>query len=433
MSPPATDDDLRRRRQRLLGPAYRLFYDEPLHIVRGEGAWLFAADGRRYLDLYNNVAHVGHCRAEVVAAICEQAGQLNTHTRYLHEKVLDYAERLLAKFPDDLDTIMFSCTGTEANELALRIARDVTGARGVIVTEFAYHGNSQAIAEISTEDTPPARRPDYVASVPFPDTYRGAYRGADAGERYAEHLDQAVAELAARGIRPAAFIVDTISSSSGVVEPPDDYLLHAARRARAAGALLIADEVQPGFGRTGRHFWGFDAAGVVPDIVTLGKPMGNGHPLAATVARRDLLDAFARHSGYFNTFGGNPVSAAAGLAVLDVLEQDNLQKNALQTGRYLRACLESLAEDFPVIGDVRGHGLFLAVDLVSDRASREPAAAVARSVVNGLKERGVLTNTIGPHANVLKLRPPMVFSRDHADTFLAAFSEVLGSVGTQQR
>ncbi|MBT8097202.1 MAG: aminotransferase class III-fold pyridoxal phosphate-dependent enzyme [Woeseia sp.] len=427
MTAPTTkvDATLLERRQRLLGPAYRLFYDEPLHIVRGEGVWLTVADGRRYLDLYNNVPHVGHCRPEVVEAICRQAAELNTHTRYLHSNVVDYAERLLGLLPDDLNTVMFSCTGTEANELALRIAREVTNARGIIVTEFAYHGNSQLIADISTEDTPPERRPDYVETVPFPDCYRGIHRDEDAAERYAAHIDDAVARLAARGIKPAAFVVDTISSSSGVVEPPAGYLQFAAARARAAGALLIADEVQPGFGRTGRHFWGFEADKVVPDITTMGKPMGNGHPLAATVVRRELLDAFAKRTGYFNTFGGNPVSAAAGLAVLDVIESDGLQKNALQVGSYLRAKIESLSERFAAIGDVRGHGLFLAIDLVRDRQSREPATALARTLVNGLKERGVLTNTIGPHANVLKLRPPMVFSADNADTFLQAFAEAL--------
>ncbi len=416
------------RRRQLLGPAYRLFYDEPLHIVHGEGVWLTAADGRRYLDLYNNVPHVGHCRPEVVEAICRQAALLNTHTRYLHGTVLDYAERLLALLPADLDTVMFSCTGTEANELALRIAREVTGARGIIVTEFAYHGNSSLIADISTEDTPLERRPDYVVSVPFPDTYRGEHRGADAGERYAAHIDEAVALLASRGIRPAAFVVDTISSSSAVVEPPAGYLRHAAARARAAGALLVADEVQPGFGRTGRHFWGFEADGVTPDIVTMGKPMGNGHPLAATVARRELLVRFAQRTGYFNTFGGNPVSAAAGLAVLDVLEKDALQQNALDTGAHLRSQLEALADQFAVIGQVRGHGLFLAIDLVTDRDTREPATAQARALVNGLKQRGVLTNTIGPYANVLKLRPPMVFSPDNAATFLLAFTAALEEV-----
>ncbi len=416
-----------RRRQQLLGPAYRLFYDEPLHIVRGDGVWLYAADGRRYLDMYNNVPHVGHCRPEVVEAICTQAAQLNTHTRYLHDNVLDYAERLLGKLPAQLNTAMFSCTGTEANELALRIARTVTGGTGIIVTEFSYHGNSQAIAEISTEDTPSDRRPPFVVTIPYPDAYRGAHRAADAGLLYAAYLDQALATLAERGIRPAAFVVDTISSSSGVVDVPAGFLDAAAQKARAAGALYIADEVQPGFGRTGRHFWGFEAAAAVPDIVTLGKPIGNGHPLAATIARRELLDVFAAQSGYFNTFGGNPVATAAGLAVLDVLERDQLQANALQVGEYLKAGLQELAATHDLIGEVRGHGLFLAVDLVTNRETRAPATAAARTVVRALKARGVLTNPIGEHSNILKLRPPMVFSQPNADLFLEAFRETLES------
>ncbi len=427
--PPAPADSLKSRRERLLGPAYRLFYEEPLHLVKGEGAWLTAADGRRYLDLYNNVPHVGHCRPEVVEAICRQAATLNTHTRYLHETVLDYAERLLARFPSELDTVMFSCTGTEANELALRVAREATGRQGIVVTEFAYHGNSQLIADISTEDTPPARRPPYVATVPFPDTYRGEHRGADAGERYAAQVDVAVAELRRRGFEPAAFVVDTISSSSAVVESPPGFLAGAAARIRAAGGLFVADEVQPGFGRTGRHFWGFEADGLVPDIVTLGKPIGNGHPLAATVLRRDLAERFAAETGYFNTFGGNPVSAAAGLAVLDIVERDGLQAHALAVGRSLREGLAALAARFDLIGDVRGHGLFLAVELVEDRASRAPATARARAVVNALCRRGVLTNTIGPDDNVLKLRPPMVFSGADADLFLDAFAEALAEQG----
>lgn len=418
-------NDLLERRRRLLGPAYRLFYDEPLHIVQGDGAYLFDRDGNRYLDMYNNVPHVGHSRAEVVAAITQQLAMLNTHTRYLHDNVLEYAERLLARFPDALDTAMFSCTGTEANELALRIARAATGGTGVVVTEFAYHGNSQTIADISSEDTPPDRRPDWVVTIPYPDTYRGKYRGADAGDRYAAHVDDALEKLASRGIRPAAFIVDTISSSSGVIDPPRGFLAGAASRARAAGALFIADEVQPGFGRTGRHFWGFEADDVVPDIVTLGKPIGNGHPLAATIARRDVVQAFADHSGYFNTFGGNPVSAAAGLAVLEIVERDKLQQHALAVGEQLRAGLLALADRHAMIGDVRGHGLFIGVELVADREQRTPAAVAARAAVNGLKDRRILTNTIGVDDNILKLRPPMVFSADDAAHFLQVFDDVL--------
>lgn len=421
-------DELIGRRRRLMGPAYRLFYERPLHVVKGEGVWLTDADGRRYLDMYNNVPHVGHCHPHVVEAIRHQLGELNTHTRYLHENVVNYAERLLDRLPDALDVAMFSCSGSEANELALRIARQASGGTGLIVIENAYHGNSQATFEISTEDNPREDWPDYLLTVPAPDVYRGRYRDAAAADRYAAHVSEAVDIFAARGIRLAAFIIDTIASSSGVVSPPAAYLRKVADIVRAAGGLFIADEVQPGFGRTGRHFWGFEADGLVPDIVTMGKPMGNGHPLAATVARRSLVENFAKKYGYFNTFGGNPVSAAAGLAVLDVVEREKLQQNALSVGEHLRLGLAQIAKERSLIGDVRGHGLFIAVELVDDPETRRPATRQANRIVNELKTRGILCNTIGPDANILKLRPPLVFSAANADYFLERLDDVLGGV-----
>ena len=413
------------RRDRLMGSAYRLFYENPIHLVKGEGVWLYDADGKKYLDLYNNVPHVGHCHPHVVEALTKQIRTLNTHTRYLHENVLDYAERLTEKFPDELDVAMFSCTGSEANELALRIARAYTGGTGIIVTDLAYHGNTQAIYQISTEDIPPEEIPDFVVSVPAPDAYRGAYRGDDAGERYAAHIETAIDELRGRGVKPAAFVVDTIISSSGVVSPPPGYLKKAAEIIRAAGGLFVADEVQPGFGRTGKNFWGFEADEFAPDIATMGKPMGNGQPLAATVTRADIVERFSQKSDYFNTFGGNPVSCAAGLAVLDVIETENLQQNALEVGQYLIDGLNDLATRHESIGDIRGSGLFLAVDLVNDRETREPATETTSRVVNGLRDRGILTGSIGPGNNILKLRPPMVFSTENADYFLGIVDDVL--------
>lgn len=420
--------DIINRRKDLLGAAYRLFYDEPLHLVRGEGVWLYDAAGRKYLDMYNNVPHVGHCHPQVVAAICEQAGTLNTHTRYLHENVLDYAERLTGKFAQPLDTAMFCCTGSEANELALRIARAVTGGEGLIVTDFAYHGNTKAIFEISTEDCPPAKRPPCVVTVPNPDCYRGPYTAADAGERYAAHVSDAIDTLLERGIKPAAFVIDTIISSGGIVRPAPGYLAKTAELIRAAGGLFVADEVQPGFGRTGDNFWGFEADGLVPDIVTMGKPMGNGHPIAAMVTSRALVDEFSRSDGYFNTFGGNPVSCAAALAVLDVIEGENLQQNAAEVGRHMLAGLNSLASKHELIGDVRGNGLFVAVEFVNDRVARSPATEIAVRVVNELRERGVLTGSIGPDNNILKLRPPMVVSKEEADLMLEKLDESLRAV-----
>lgn len=413
------------RRQRAMGPAYRLFYDQPVQLVRGEGAWLYDAGDRRYLDMYNNVPHVGHCHPRVVDAICQQASKLNTHTRYLHENAVRLAERLTATMPAALDTAMFCCTGSEANELALRIAHRATGGTGIIVVDHAYHGNSRATYEISTDTIPADEIPAWVATVPAPDTYRGPYRDEDAAGRYAEYVGEAVRTLEARGVKPAAFIVDTIISSSGIVAPPPGYLRRVADIVRAAGMLFIADEVQPGFGRTGRHFWGFEADGLTPDIVTMGKPMGNGHPLSAVVCRRELVEAFAEHGRYFNTFGGNPVSCAAGLAVLDVIEEQGLQQNALAVGQHLIDGLWRLAQQHDCIGDVRGTGLFLAVELVTDRQTRTPATRRAAAVVNGLREHGVLTGSIGPADNILKLRSPLVLSRDDADYFLGALDEVL--------
>ena len=417
--------ELLSRRQTSLGAAYQLFYESPVHLVRGEGVWLYDDDGRKYLDMYNNVAHVGHCHPQVVKAICDQVGTLNTHTRYLHDNVINLAEQLTAKFPTELNTAMFCCTGSEANELALRIASLVTGGEGLIVVNYAYHGNSKATFEISPSDIPADDIPGYVVTVPAPDTYRGPYRGDDAADKYASHIFDAVELLKSRGVKPAAFVIDTIVSSSGVISPPSGYLGKVAKIIRNAGGLFIADEVQPGFGRTGKNFWGFEADDLVPDIVTIGKPMGNGHPIAGVVTRRDLVEDFSKKAHYFNTFGGNPVSCAAGLAVLDIIESENLQQNALDVGQYIIDGLSRLAEEYDCIGDVRGSGLFLALELVSDRETRTPATELAGSVVERLREHGVLTGSIGPDSNILKLRSPMTLSRDNAEYFLSALRDSL--------
>ncbi len=416
------------RRHQLLGSAYKLFYDNPVHIVKGEGVWLYDADGRKYLDMYNNVPHVGHCHPHVVEALTKQIATLNTHTRYLHDNILDYAERLTDKFEDELDLAMFCCTGSEANELAMRIARTHTGGTGFIATSFAYHGNTKATFEITTSDIPEDERPDYIATVPVPDPYRGPYTGPDAGDKYAAHVHEAIDKLVRRGVKPAAFIIDTIASSGGVVSPPPGYLSAVAEIVRDAGGLFIADEVQPGFGRTGRNFWGYQADGFVPDIVTMGKPMGNGHPLAGIVTHGGIVEDFAAKGRYFNTFGGNPVSCAAGLAVLDVLEQENLQQNALEVGQYLLDGLRSLGHRHEAIGDVRGAGFFLGLELVEDRERKTPATALTKRVVNELRNRGLLTGSIGPDANILKLRCPMVFSRANADHALEIIDTTLAAL-----
>jgi 4-aminobutyrate aminotransferase-like enzyme len=414
------------RRQKLLGPAYRLFYANPVHVVRGEGVWLYDPDGNAYLDVYNNVASVGHCHPHVVAALSRQAAVLNTHTRYLNDTILDYAEKLLGYFPPELSHVMFTCTGSEANDLAYRAARSFTGGTGMIVTQLAYHGVTVAISEMSPSLGQGITLGAHVRSVPAPDLYRA--NGQDVGEAFASAVRGAIADMVAHGIRPAALLVDTIFASDGVFSDPPGFLAPAVAAIREAGGIFIADEVQPGFGRTGEAMWGFMRHGVLPDMVTMGKPMGNGHPIAAMVAKPEILQAFGERTRYFNTFGGNPVSCAVGQAVLEVIEREGILENARDVGAYLRDGLLSLAQRHAVIGDVRGAGLFIGVELVRDRATREPDGETTARLVNGLRERRILISASGPHANVLKIRPPLVFKREHADRFLEGVDAVLSEI-----
>jgi 4-aminobutyrate aminotransferase-like enzyme/Ser/Thr protein kinase RdoA (MazF antagonist) len=428
---PAATADLLIRRDRVLGPAMLpLSYARPLHLVRGEGVWLIDAEGCRYLDAYNNVPVVGHAHPRVADAIARQSRLLNTNTRYLFESVVELAERLLATMPEGIDTVAFVNSGSEANDLAWRLARAATGGSGGIVTDLAYHGITTAIADLSPEEWGHARKPYTVETIPAPDGYRGSYReDADGwGPRSADHLDRAVATLAERDVRPAALYVDSGFTSDGIFVPPAAYLQGAVRRIHDAGGLFVADEVQAGYGRFGSHMWSFDAHDVTPDLVTLGKPMGNGHPVAAVLTRRDLMAEMARSAGtYFSTFGGNPVACAAALAVLDVLEEEDLQARAAAVGGHLLDGLRELARRHEAIGDVRGRGLLIGVELVRDRGSREPDGALAEAVADGLRERGALVGTTGTHGNVLKIRPPLVFERPHAELLLDLLDEVLGA------
>ncbi|MBC9205824.1 aspartate aminotransferase family protein [Roseomonas aerophila] len=414
------------RRQKLLGPAYRLFYAKPVHVVRGEGVWLYDPDGNAYLDVYNNVASVGHCHPHVVAALSRQAATLNTHTRYINDVILDYAEKLLGYFPPELSHVMFTCTGSEANDLAYRVARSYTGGTGFIVTQLAYHGVTVAISEMSPSLGNGIQLGPNVRTVPAPDLYHA--NGQDVGEAFAAAVRAAIADMREAGIKPAALLVDTIFSSDGVFADPPGFLAPAVAAIREAGGLFIADEVQPGFGRTGEGMWGFQRHGILPDLVTMGKPMGNGHPIAAMVAKPEILDAFGERTRYFNTFGGNPVSCAVGQAVLEVIEGENIIQNARDTGAYLRDGLRALATRHEAIGDVRGVGLFIGVELVKDRATRAPDGEITAKLVNGLRERRVLISAAGPHANVLKIRPPLVFQREHADRFLEAMEATLAEI-----
>ncbi|WP_460141561.1 aspartate aminotransferase family protein [Pseudomonas sp. S2_E01] len=411
------------RRARLLGPAYRLFYEHPLHTVRGEGVWLYDEQGRRYLDAYNNVASVGHCHPRVVEAISRQAAQLNTHTRYLQEGMLDYAEQLLGTFPDHLERVMFTCTGSEANDLALRIAKQFTGGSGVIITRFAYHGVTGDIAELSPSLGPSMFLPPHVRTVRAPDAYR---LGEDqVASTFVADVRAAIDDLRKHGIRPAAILLDGIFASDGVFADPTGCIAEGIALAQAEGLLYIADEVQSGFARTGLNLWGFQRHNVRPDLVTLGKPMGNGHPIAGLVGRAQVVDHFGQNMRYFNTFGGNPVSCAAGQAVLDVIRDEQLQQRSHTLGEYLLTGLRELAERYPIIGDVRGAGMFLGVELVTDRATKAPAATQTRQVVNAMREQGVLISAAGPLENVLKIRPLLAFEQEHAHLLLEAVGTAL--------
>jgi 4-aminobutyrate aminotransferase-like enzyme/Ser/Thr protein kinase RdoA (MazF antagonist) len=445
------DADLLGRRRRVLGSALSaLTYERPLHLVRGEGARMYDPEGRPYLDCYNNVPVVGHSHPRVVAAIARQAATLNTNTRYLHDTAVALAERLVATMPPGLDTVMFVNSGSEANDLAWRLATTVTGERGGIVTEWAYHGVTAATADLSPEEWPRGVRPPHVATIPPPDTYRlpGAEGGSSDGlgakagvkgpagraggrdradspaptadatwaEAAAARLDDAVADLASRWFRPAAVFIDGGFTSDGIFAPPPSYLRDLVRRTHAAGALFVADEVQAGYGRMGDGLWSFEAAGIVPDVVTLGKPMGNGHPVAAVITRSEIVDRFAAETEFFSTFGGNPVACAAAMAVLDVIADEGLTANSAVMGEEIRAGVRAAAARHPAIGDVRGRGLMIGVELVRDRATREPDAPLAVRVQNAMRDRGVLVGTTARAGNVLKIRPPLVI--DHADAAL---------------
>ena len=429
----AADEILEARRRRL-GPSLSLSYRTPLHIVRGEGAYLYDADGQAYLDCVNNVAHVGHAHPRIVEAGIAQMRLLNTNTRYLHENVVRYAERLTALLADDLEICFFVNSGSEANELALRLALAANGRPDVATVDVAYHGNTQRLVEVSPYkfDGPGgAGRSEDVQVVPLPDPYRGVHRGSgrDVGAAYLADSWSVLDAAAAAGHPAGALIAEAIPSSAGQIVPPAGWLTGLFDLARRVGAVSIADEVQVGFGRVGVQVWAFEAAAARPDIVTMGKPIGNGHPLGAVVTTRAIADAFANGMEYFNTFGGNPVSAAIGLAVLDVIEEEGLRAHARDTGERLLAGLRELAARHEAIGDVRGLGLFIGVELVRDRETREPHPELARDLADLAAERGVLLSTDGTFRNVMKIKPPLVFSDADADRLIETIDTVLGELG----
>ena len=402
------------RRRRLLGPDVPTFYEHPVEIVRGQGVWLWDAEGKRYLDCYNNVPHVGHCHPKVVEAIAAQAATLNTHTRYLHRAILDYAERLTATLNHELSTVMMVCTGSEANDVALRMGQAMTGRTGMIATDNTYHGNTALVSQLSTRRPPIGGYPSNVRLVPAPDH-------APTPEAFAANIEQAIAELQEAGHGLASLMLCPFFANEGFPTLPKGFLDPAIAAVRRAGGIVIADEVQPGFGRLGEGFWGHDIIGFAPDVVTIGKPMANGHPAAAVIARPDVMAAFRTAFGYFNTFGGNPVSMAAALAVLDVIESERLVDNARVVGAHALARLSAL--DHPMISDVRGKGLFFGVEFSNPDGS--PATGFVLRLVEAMRENGILLNKIGRHGNVLKIRPPMPFSTENADHLADTLAEVL--------
>jgi 4-aminobutyrate aminotransferase-like enzyme len=415
--------DAVRRRLRSFGSGAVLFYQQPLRIERAAGVWMYDVEGRRFLDLYNNVPSVGHSHPRVVEAIRRQVGLLNIHTRYLNDIVDSYAERLLATLPPTLDRLVLTCTGSEANDLALRIAKMVTGKAGFVVTANAYHGNTAAVTDVSPSSRPGKPLAPHVRVVPPPDAFRTP--GADPARRFEDAVDHAIADLEQCGVGFAGVLVDTIFSSDGVYAEPAGFLAPAVKLVHERGGLFIADEVQPGFGRTGSALWGFARHRVAPDLVTMGKPMGNGFPMGSVATQAAFLDRFTAEEKYFNTFGGNPVAAAAGLAVLEIIEDEGLMQNALAVGNYIVDGLREIGNRHPQIGDVRGAGLFIGLELVHDRDAKEPAPELASRLVNQLRDRHILVGAAGPYGNTIKIRPPLCLTIADAEAFVRACDEIL--------
>ena len=421
-------DEILQLRKKYLGHNLSISYRSPLHIVRGAGQFLFDANGRRYLDTVNNVPHVGHQHPRIVTAAQKQLAVLNTNTRYLHDNIVQYAESLLKTFPPELCVVYFVNSGSEANELAMRLVKNHTQSEEMIAVEVGYHGNTQHCVGISSykfDGTGGQGAPPSTHVVPIPDTYRGMYRDEDAGQNYAAFVEEKLQMLGQSGKQIAGFICESIMSCGGQIVLPSNYLKHAYAAVRAAGGLCIADEVQVGFGRVGEAFWGFELQGVTPDVVTLGKPIGNGHPLGAVITTRDIAQTFDNGMEYFNTFGGNPVSCAIGLEVLNVIKEEKLQEQTHLMGQYLLKELHHLQTRYPIIGDVRGKGLFLGIELVRDQQLLEPADLEADYLINRMRQRGILMSTDGPYHNVIKIKPPLCFNRKDADFLIENLELVL--------
>ena len=411
-------------RSKHLGPSLSVSYDDPLHIVRGEGQYLFDAKGNRYLDCVNNIQHVGHCHPKIVEAAEQQYKKLNTNTRYLDETIVKYAKNITSTLPDGLDVCFFTNSGSEANDLALRLVRQFTGDKATIVLDGAYHGHLSSLIEISPyKHNGPGGNgsPNFVYTLPMPDSFRGKYRGVDCGEKYVQEMQTTINEIESKGKKVSTFIAEALMGCGGQLILPKGFLKEAFDLVRSANGVCIADEIQIGFGRVGSHFWGFETEGVVPDIVTMGKSMGNGHPLSAVVTTREIADSFNNGMEYFNSFGGNAVSCAVGQAVLDVIKEEGLQENALEVGIYLLNQLQNLQNHHDLIGEVRGKGLFIGIELVKD--DLVPADAEAQTIVNQMKNIGFLLSTDGPNHNIIKIKPPLVFNKKNADELVEKIDE----------
>ena len=405
------------RRKKHLGNADKYFYEKPLHITKGEDVWLIDEKGKKFLDVYNNVAHVGHSNPRVTEAITLQSNKLNTNTRYLHENIITLAERLAATTEEGLDVAYFCCSGSEANDLAVQLSKAHTKQQGCIVLSNAYHGNTTEIFQLSPEDCPKEQRKEWVRTIPGPGGF------LDNQSAYIERLKKEAGVLIKNGHGIACFIADSVFSSDGIYEIPNDFLKKIYQEIRGFGGVVIADEVQSGFGRLGEKMWGYQDDAVVPDIITMGKPMGNGHPVSALLTHKDLIDSLDQAyngNSYFNTFGGNPVSAAAALAVLDILEEDSLIDNAREVGHYLKKQLEITAKENDSVIEIRGKGLFLGIELDD--------ALKAEKTMEDMMQQGVLVGKTGPKNSVIKLRPPMTFKKEHADLLVNKLNLCLGRI-----
>jgi 4-aminobutyrate aminotransferase-like enzyme len=422
------ESELMERRRALLGPNVSTFYKRPVHIVKGDDVWLWDAEGHRYLDCYNNVPHVGHCNPRVVDAICSQSGQLNVHSRYLHENLVKYVEKLTATYGGELSNAVLTCTGSEANDIALRMAEAMTGKRGVIATDATYHGNTSLVSQLSTGNAPKYGYglDQYVRHVEAPDSVRIP---DPQGLRFAAKVQEQIDALERAGIGFAALIVCPLFLNEGFPTQAPGWLCPTEQVVREAGGLLICDEVQSGFARSGSHFWAHQKQGVTPDVVTMGKPMGNGYPVAGLVTRPEVMARFRGSYRYFNTFGGNPVACAAAMAVLEEIEHKGLQANAARIGALAAKALTGLSRKYDgVIGDVRQSGMVFGVEFLKDKTTLEPASGFADQVVEAMRERGVLLSKLGRHKNTLKIRPPMTFSEEHLGLLVQTLDEVMAEL-----